>query len=152
MPSLTNYGQQIGLYDDTRTILPGTLAGTAAAQGGIAHIADRIDLYSGLLGNVEDKDASLSSFSDPAGGGYLGSQTITKGGSWSLPSATSGDTQIVLTPNITFTATGNPINDVGGAVIRDEADNVIAWWERSSDITLATNDTITADQLTIRIV
>lgn len=151
MPSLTNYGQQIGLYDDNRTFLPGPLAGTAAAQGGIAHIADRIDLYDGAT-TVEDKDASLSVFNDPPGGGYLGQQTITKGGSWLNPSASSGDTQIVLTPNITFTATANPINTVGGAVIRDEADNVIAWWERSSDITLATNDTITADQLTIRIV
>lgn len=151
MPSLTNYGQQIGLYDDNRTFLPGTLAGTLAGHGGIAQIADRIDLYRGDTA-VEDKDASMSVFADPIGGGYAGSVTITKGGAWSNPSASSGDTQIVLTPNITFTATGNPINDVGGAVIRDEADNVIAWWERSSDITLATNDTITADQLTIRIV
>ena len=153
MPSLTNYGQQLGLYDDNRTFLPGLTVGTPATHGGIAQIADRIDLYNGMTA-VEDKDASASTFDDPGGGGYdaTDGENLTKAGSWSNPDDASGDTQIVLTPNVVFTAGAGGINDVGGAVLRDEEDNPIAWWERSSDITLAQNDTITADQLTIRIV
>jgi hypothetical protein len=151
MPSLTNYGQQVALYDDNRTFLAGLTGATPALVGGIAQIAAGLELFADT-GSVLDKDASVLNLPSPGGGGYTGVIALTKGGNWSNPSASSGDTQIVLTPNQTFTATANPINDIGGAYIEDGDDNVLAWWERSSPITLATNDTITADQLTIRIV
>jgi len=154
MPFLTNYGQQVCLYDDNRTFLAGPLTvGTPATHGGIAQIADTLALYSGALSSgTASKDASVLTLVDPAGGGYAGDITITKSVThWVDPSASSGDTQIVL-QNKVFTATGSPMNDVGGAYIQDEESNVLALWERSSDITLATNDTITADALTIRII
>jgi hypothetical protein len=151
MPSLTNYGQQVCVYDDNRTFLPGLTAGTPALEGGIANIAANLELYDGATA-VLSKNASVLVLNDPPGGGYAGAVAITKGvGDWVNPSAASGDTQTVL-QNKVFTATGNPMNTVGGAYISDGDDNVLAYWERSSNITLATNDTITADQLTIRII
>lgn len=150
MPSLTNYGQQLGLYDDNRTFLAGPLAGSTSGAGGMANLVTDLELYA-QTASVLDKDASVLNLPAPGGGGYTAFTSLTKGSSWVNPSAGSGDTQIVLN-NLTFTATGNPINDVGGAFIADTDGNVVAYWERSSPITLATSDSITADQLTIRIV
>lgn len=153
MPSLTNYGQQLGLYDDNRTFLAGPLAGSTSGAGGIANLAAGLHLFVDGTA-VFDKDASVLNLVPPVDAGYTNGTVpiaLTKGASWVNPSAASGDTQIVLN-NQTFTATGNPINDVGGAFIQDSDTNIIAWWERSTPITLAASDSITADQLTIRIV
>jgi len=150
MPSLTNYGQQLGLYDDNRTFLAGPPAGATSGAGGIANLVTTVGLYA-QTGAVLDKAFGTLNLPAPGGGGYTAITGLTKGASWVSPSAGSGDTQIVLN-NQTFTAVGNPINDVGGSFIADTDGNVVAYWERSSPITLAASDSITADQLTIRIV
>ena len=151
MPILTNYGQQVALYDDTRTILA-PLAGATSGSGGIANLADGLQLYV-QTGSVIDKDPSVLNVVPPTDVGYtnLTPFVLTKGGSWVNPALSGSDIQIVLN-NHTFMANGTAINDIGGAFIEDADDNVIAVWERSSPITLADQDSITADQLTIRIV
>lgn len=152
MPSLTNYGQIVALFDDDRTILPGLTAGTPATQGGIAHIADAVGLFDGT--STEDKAADTANWVAPTGGGYTGDVTITKDGAapnWGTPTVASGDVTMTLANNV-WTAGAGGMAAVGGANIQDEEGNVLAWWERSSDIALALNDTITADQLSIRIV
>lgn len=109
-------------------------------------------LYDGT--STEDKDASTANWVAPLGGGYTGDVTITKDGAapnWGTPTAASGDVTMTLGNNV-WTAGAGGMSAVGGANIQDEEGNVLAWWERSSDIALALNDTITADQLSIRIV
>lgn len=146
MPSLTNYGQQLGLIDDRRGVLAG-LAGTAVNQGGIAHIVTKIKLYDST--STPGKNLGTATFNTPGGGGYA-NKTIAKA-NWTPALGGGGDTEMVLA-NQTFTATGGSINNVAGAFITDPDDNEVAWWERSSSVTLANGDNITADTLTIRIV
>ena len=146
MPSLTNYGQQLGLIDDRRGVLAG-LTGTAANVGGIAHIVTKLKLYDNT--SAPGKNLGTATFVTPSGGGYS-DKAIVKA-NWTPALGGGGDTEMVLA-NQTFTATGNPINNVSGAFITDADNNEVAWWERSSVVTLATNDSITADTLTIRIV
>ena len=142
------YGQQVALFTDNRGILTG-LAGVAASEGGIAHIATQLGLFNTTA--VRDRNPQLNTIpaNPPLGGGYAGDIAITSA-NWTF-SVPATDGQIVLA-NQVFTATGNPMNDVLGAFIADADDNVLAWWERTTDIDLATNDTITADTLTIRII
>lgn len=148
MPSLTNYGQQLGLIDDRRAVLGGLSSSPAAVnQGGIAHIVTKLDLYDNT--STPGKNATTATFNTPGGGGYTG-KTIAKV-NWTPALGGGGDTEMVLA-NQTFTASGGAINNVAGAFIADPANNKVAWWERSSAVTLASGDSITADTLTIRIV
>lgn len=148
MPSLTNYGQQLGLIDDRRAVLGGLSSSPAAVnQGGIAHIVTKIKLYDNT--SSPGKNLGTATFVTPSGGGYS-DKTIAKA-NWTPALGGGGDTEMVLA-NQTFTASGGSINNVSGAFITDPADNEVAWWERSSAVTLAVGDNITADTLTIRIV
>ena len=144
---ITWYGQQVALHSDDRSITG--LAGTAADEGGIAHITVEIGLFDVNATRSRDPNVDTIHANPPAGGGYTGEIAITKA-DWTN-SVPVNDAQIVL-DNQVFTATGNPMNDVLGAFISDADDNILAYWERSSSIDLLTNDTITADTLTIRIV
>jgi len=148
MPSLTNYGQQVALHDDDRGILGG-LNGSASGAGGLANLISEIELYDS--GSTPGKDASTAVFDTPSGGGY--SPIAISKANWTPSLGGGGDVEMVLA-NQTFTASGGSIDNVDGAFVTDNASpgNVLAWWERSSTITLALSDSITADQLTVRIV
>lgn len=147
MTSLTNYGQQVALLDDNRSILGG-LTGSASGAGGLANLIATLRLFN--TSSTPGKNAGTSTWTTPAGGGY--SNKVISKANWT-GSLNGSDYQIVLA-NQTFTATGGSIDNVDGAFVGDNAatPNVIAWWERSSSITLAVNDAITADTLTVRIV
>lgn len=147
MPALTQYGQQLGLIDDRRALLSLSTSPAQVDQGGIAHIATKLKLYDNT--STATKTMSSNTFNTPGGGGYA-DKTIAKA-NWTPSVGGGGDTEMVLA-NQTFTASGGSINNVQGAFITDPANNEIAWWERSSAVTLALGDTITADALTIRIV
>lgn len=148
MPSLTNYGQQVCLYDDTRAVLGG-LTGSASGAGGIANVTARLELFDSS--STLSKNMTTLTLNTPGGGGYTAFTGLTKGSDWGSPSVPSTDAQVVLN-NKTFTASGNPINNIDGAWIADSDSNALAYWERSSPISLVAGDSITADTLTIRIV
>lgn len=147
MPSLTQYGQQLGLIDDRRALLGLSTSPAQVDQGGIAHIATKLKLYN--TASTATKTMSSNVFTEPSGGGYT-NKTISKA-NWTPSVGGGGDTEMVLA-NQTFTATGGSIDNVQGAFLTDPAGNEMAWWERSSPVTLALGDSITADTLTIRIV
>lgn len=147
MPALTQYGQQLGLIDDRRALLGLSTSPAQVDQGGIAHIVTKIKLYDNT--STATKTMSSNVFNTPGGGGYA-DKTIAKA-NWTPSVGGGGDVEMVLA-NQTFTATGGSINNVQGAFITDPANNEVAWWERSSAVTLALGDSITADTLTIRIV
>lgn len=152
MPNdITWYGQQVALFTDDRGVITG-ITGTAADEGGIAHIATDLGLFNNLATRDRDPTVETIVANPPLGGGYVVPADIIAitAATWTA-SVVGSNAQIVLT-NQVFTSTPGTMNDVLGAYISDADDNVMAYWERSSAITLATNDTITADQLTIRIV
>lgn len=147
MPALTQYGQQLGLIDDRRALLSLSTSPAQVDQGGIAHIVTKLRLYDNT--STATKTMSSNVFNQPGGGGYT-EKTISKA-NWTPSVGGGGDVEMVLA-NQTFTASGGSINNVQGAFITDPAGNEVAWWERSSVVTLALGDSITADTLTIRIV
>lgn len=147
MPALTQYGQQLGLIDDRRALLSLGTSPAQVDQGGIAHIVTKLKLYNSA--STATKTMSSNVFNTPSGGGYT-DKTISKA-NWTPAVGGGGDTEMVLA-NQTFTASGGSIDNVSGCFITDPANNEVAWWERSSAVTLALGDSITADTLTIRIV
>ncbi len=62
----------------------------------------------------------------------------------------TGDEKVVIDDQV-FTASGGSISNVAGAYLTDASNNVLAWWERTSAITLASGDTLTLDDLTLKI-
>lgn len=141
--SLTYYGQAVSLKDDVRTITNFT-AGSTTNIGGIAQIAARLRLYTSA--SVPAKAGGGGAFVEASGGGYA-AKTIAET-DWTLE-LVSGNYQIRLTDQ-TWTASGGSIANISGAYMTDVDGNVMAWWERSSALTLADGDSITADDLIVR--
>ena len=57
----------------------------------------------------------------------------------------------IMIDDKTWTASGGTIPDIDGVYLTDSDDNVLAWWERASAITLADGDSIVADDLYIKL-
>jgi hypothetical protein len=145
--SITNYGQLIMLYQDgttTRAAFEAGLAGTITNVGGIIKMMTRLRLYTSA--SVFTKNQSGQSVVQASGGGYA-AKTISSA-NWTV-SVSSGNTQVVLADQV-WTAAGGSIANIAGAYATDTDSNVIAWWERTTPITLNDMDSITADDLTIR--
>ena len=98
-------------------------------------------------GNVEVTD-----FVEVANGnGYTtGGNAITQANWQYSDNAGAGPSETVLDDQ-TFTASGGPINNIKGAYLTDSGDLVMAWWERASAVTLSDGDSITLDDLTVRL-
>ena len=135
--SLTNLGE--------RTCLMGNHA-TLPTDGAIAGIATKVKLYDST--STPDKDGT--GFVEVANGnGYVtGGQAITEA-DWTY-SVVALNGQIVLADKI-WTAAGGNITNILGAYLTDAADAVLAWWERPSAVTLSPGDTLTLDDLTIKL-
>jgi len=134
--SLTNLGERSAIMGN---------AATGPTDGAIARIAAKVKLYDST--STPDKDGT--GFVEVANGnGYTtGGQAITHADWTYSVVATNG--QIVLADK-QWTASGGNIANILGAFITDSADAVLGWWERTSPVTLGPGDSITLDDLTIR--
>lgn len=135
--SLTNLGEQIALMgDDVAT----------PADGAIARLATAVKLFK--TGSTPNKDGS--GFIEVVGGnGYVTGGTAITFSDWTF-AVQSGNGQIKL-DDIIYTASGGNIPDINGAYIVDTGGNALGWWERSSPIILTPGDSLTLDDLTIRL-
>ncbi len=115
------------------------------SPGSVAYLATAVRLFTGA--SAPDKDGT--GFSEVANGnGYTtGGQVITQA-NWTYTALTS---KITLADQV-WTASGGSIANVRGAYIVNAGGDVLAWWELTSAITLASGDTITLDDLTIKFV
>lgn len=131
--SITNKGEEYGLVGD------------GSGDGSIARKAASVRLFQST--SSPNKDGS--GFNEVANGnGYTtGGNAITVA-NWTFSvQATNG--QIILDDQV-FTAAGGTIPNIAGAYIQDSGSEVLAWWERSV-ITLSDGDSLTLDDLTIRL-
>lgn len=128
--SLTNKGEQYALHGD------------GAGDGSIARKATGLRLYDSTSTPAKDG----TGFTQVASGNGYAAKTISVT-DWTY-SVVSNNGQIVLVDQ-TWTASGGNISNIQGAYIVDAGALALGWWERSSPITLAPGDTITADDLTI---
>jgi hypothetical protein len=140
--SLTNYGQEVALFDDRNRA-----AGSATNNGGIAQLGTSLRLYDSTSTPAVDGSGFVEV---AAGNGYSTGGITVNTTDYNL-SISSGSAQVVLTDQ-TWTAVGGDISNIYGAYLTDNSNNILAWWERSSATTLADGDTLIADDLTIRLV
>lgn len=132
--SFTNKGQELMLF------------GTAAPNGSIANLGTKIKLYD----NTSVPVKAGTGFVEVANGnGYTtGGQALVRA-DYSL--SLVGGNQVITVANKLWTASGGAISNIAGAFLTDASNNVLAWWERSSSITIGAGDTITLDTLTLSI-
>lgn len=131
--SLTNKGEEYMLIGD------------GGGDGSFARKAAKVKLYD----STSTPAKGGSGFNEvAAGNGYTtGGQAISLV-NWSF-SVVSNQGQIVLDDQV-WTASGGPISNIAGAFITDSGDLPLAWWERTP-FTLQDTETLTLDDLTIRL-
>lgn len=143
--SLTNEGQWMALGATSGSSVAGTKGATATA--GIVLASDRIGLFSSATTPAKDG----TGFTQITGNG--GDPKTISHANWTgslQGSAPNANAQVVLA-NQTWTATG-AVNNIAGAYIFENATGLeMAWWERSSAVSLLASDQLTADTLTIRL-
>lgn len=137
--SLTYYGQAVMLRKDATAY---RTSGSETNVGGFAKLGLRLRLYT----SASTPAKTAGTFVEATGGGYA-AKTIAES-DWTL-STVSGNVQAQLTDQ-TWTATGGSVANIAGAYVTDTDGNVMGWWERSSAVTLADGDSITADDLIVR--
>lgn len=137
--SLTYYGQVVCLKRDATAY---RTSGSETNVGGFSKLALRLRLYT----SASTPAKTGGTFVEATGGGYA-AKTITDA-DW-VAATVSGNVQIQLNDQ-TWTATGGSIANIAGAYATDTDGNVMGWWERSSAVTLADGDSITADDLIVR--
>jgi hypothetical protein len=144
--SLTQEGQYVALGK--------TSSGTGAnkATGNVAGIilaGDELALFSSATTPAKDH----TGFTLITGNG--GDPKVVGESNWTASlsgSAPNQNVQVVLADQ-TWTATAT-ISNIAGAYLQDTTttpDRPLAWWERSSAVSLLTSDQLTADDLTIRL-
>lgn len=134
--SLANKGEEYSLFGD------------GVSDGSIARKATNLLLFDST--SVPLKDGT--GFVEVANGnGYVaGTGKAITVANWTY-SVVSQNGQIVLADQV-WTASGGNITNILGAYIVDGSANPLAWWERTSAVTLTPGDTLTADNLTVRLV
>ncbi len=144
--SLTQEGQYIALGK----LSSGTGANKAGGNvAGIILAGDELALFSSATTPAKDG----TGFTVITGNGGDPKTGLTEA-SWTgslSGSAPNQNVQMVLADQ-TWTATAT-ISNIAGAYLRDTtgATRPLAWWERSSAVSLLTSDQLTADDLTIRL-
>lgn len=131
--SLTHKGEEYALFGD------------GAGDGSLARLATEVRLYKDT--SVPDKDGTGFTEVDNGNGYTTGGIAITVA-DWTF-SVVSDYGRIQLDDQI-WTASGGQIPDIAGAYLTDAGGNVLAWWERSSVVTLDDGDTLTLDDLIVR--
>ena len=120
------------------------LHGTSS-DGGFSRLATKLKLYTSASTPAKDG----TGFTEVANGnGYTTGGIAIVRANWTLE-LDSGNNRIRLA-NQVWTASGGSIANIAGVFATDASDNVLAWWERSSPITIASGDTFTADSLYIK--
>ena len=134
--SLTNKGEEYALFGD------------GVSDGSIARLATNLLLFDST--SVPLKDGS--GFAEVANGnGYIaGTGFAITVASWTF-SVVSQNGQIVLNDQVWTASGGNIPNILGAFLVDSGGTNRLAWWERTSAVTLTPGDTLTADDLTIRL-
>lgn len=130
--SLTYAGQDAAFYG-------------GVSDGSFARTATKLKLYASSSTPAKDG----TGFTEVSNGnGYVtGGIAITRA-NWTAE--TDSLNRRIRLADQTWTASGGSIANIGGAYVTDAADAVLAWWERSTPITIASGDTFTADDLYIK--
>jgi len=115
-----------------------------ASDGGFARLAVKIKLYKNTSTPAKDGTGFVEVVN---GNGYItGGKTISRA-NWTY---LSGPSHIVLEDQV-WTAAGGSIPDIAGAYLTNAADEVMAWWDRSTALTLLDGESVTADDLTVQV-
>ena len=144
--SLTNEGQWLALGATSGGSVGGSKGSTNTA--GIVLAADRIALFSSATTPAKDGTGFTA-----VGAGSGGDPITIADSNWTgslQGTAPNQNAQLVLADQ-TWTATATISNIAGTYIYINTGTVELAWWERSSAVTLLTNDQITADDLTIRL-
>jgi hypothetical protein len=137
MNALTNLGEQVATMGND-TVTP--------TDGSIARSAKHVKLYTSA--SVPSK-AGTGFVEVANGNGYTtGGQAIAV--SDFTFSVVGSNGQIKLADKV-WTASGGNIADIAGAYMTDVSGNVLAWWARATPVTLTPGDSLTLDDLTIRL-
>lgn len=143
--SLANEGQFISLGK----LSSGTGATKAAGNvAGLILAGDELALFTSATTPAKDG----TGFTAVSGSG--GDPKAITEANWTASlsgSAPNANVQVVLADQ-TWTASGT-ISNIAGAYLRDTtgATRPLAWWERSSAVSLLSSDQLTADDLTVRL-
>lgn len=122
------------------------LIGDGSSDGSIARLATAVRLYDSTSSPAKDGTEGVEFIEVANGNGYTtGGKSITVT-DWTY---TDTPSKIVLSDQ-TWTASGGSIANIAGAYVVDGSNNVLLWFERSSAVTLADGESITLDDLTIR--
>lgn len=143
--ALTNEGQWLALGATSGSAVTGTKGATATA--GIVLAADRIGLFSSATTPAKDG----TGFTQITGNG--GDPKTIGAANWAgslSGSAPNANAQVVLADQ-TWTASGAVNNIAGAYIFQNAGGQELAWWERSSAVSLLAADQLTADDLTIRL-
>ncbi len=132
MPTITNKGQEYALRGD------GTSDGSLARKAAFVH------LY--VSGSVPHKVAASATWTEATGGGYTAKPISVL--DWTL-SLDAGDQKIAL-PDQVWQITLTPMPNVLGAYLTDAAGNVLAWFERSTAITVIAGDQLTVSGIALK--
>lgn len=139
--SFTHYGQEVALFDDQNRP-----TGTPNGDGGISKQGKKLKLYNST--SVPNKDGS--GFTEVANGnGYVTGGKALVEGNFTL-SIDSGNAQTMIADQ-TWTAAGGTVPLIAGVYLTDADDNVLAWWERGSTLTLEDGDSIVADDVFLKL-
>lgn len=139
MASLTNYGQDVCLLND--------INGANTGTGGLAQVGKYLKLYTSASTPAKDG----TGFTEEAdGNGYTRPGKTVSSSNWTL-SLSSGNKQVQLADQV-WTADGGPISNIGGVYLTDVNGKVLAWWDRSTPVTINDGDSLAADNLVIRLV
>lgn len=131
--SLSNKGEEYMLFGD------------GSSDGAIARLTTAVLLYTSA--STPNKDGT--GFTEVANGnGYVTGGTARTIANWTF-SIVSTRGQVVMA-DVVYTASGGQILNIAGAYLVDTGANVLAWWERTP-VTLDDTDTLTLDDLTIRL-
>lgn len=143
--SITNEGQYVALGK----LSSGSGANKAAGNvAGIILSGDELALFSTATTPAKDGTGFTAISGNGGDAKTVGESNWTASLSGSPPNA---NVQVVLADQ-TWTASGT-ISNIAGAYLRDTTGGTrpLAWWERSSAVSLLASDQLTADDLTVRL-
>lgn len=142
--SVTHFGQWLMLEGDS-TGARG-LANVSGSVGTTGNALLRLTNNLRLFTNATTPNKNNTGFTEASGGAYAAKSITVANWTTSLQGS-NVESQLA---DQTWTASGGSIANVLGAYLTDTDGNVLAWWERSTAITLNDGDSITADDLIVR--
>lgn len=170
MANLTNYGQQYALAGSATGGILRAAVGIALYAGveqprktkdsspywNVTEVANGSGYlsgsYNGGAGPYGWKGLSITPWSAVIPNAGITTTPVVSG-SWSVGLDSDGDVVATLIATLVWTAAaGQSIVNIGGAFIYDASSNVLAWWERSSPLTLVNGDTLTLNSLYLKLI